>query len=77
MIMVNKILQTEILKRMEQLSEEEQRQVLRYARDLPSSPKKEGPAHFLDLFGTLDHESAQEMMQIIEEDCERIDANDW
>jgi hypothetical protein len=70
-------LQTELLKRINQLSEEEQRQVLKFANNLPPSDQKEHAAHFLDLAGTLDHESAQEMLQAIEEDCERIDTNEW
>jgi len=75
--MSNTEIQAELLKRINQLSEEEQRQVLNFATNLPASPQKDLAAHFLDLAGTLDPQSAQEMLQAIEEDCERIDANDW
>ncbi len=75
--MSNTEIQAELLKRINQLSEEEQRQVLKFASNLPASLPKKSPEHFLDLVGTLDSESAQEMLQAIEEDCERIDANEW
>ncbi len=75
--MSNIEIQEELLKRINQLSEEEQRQVLRFANNLPTSSPKKSAAHFLDLAGTLDSESAQEMLQAIEEDCERIDADEW
>lgn len=75
--MSNTEIQAELLKRINQLSEEEQRQVLNFASNLPASSKKAPAAHFLDLAGTLDSQSAQEMLQAIEEDCERIDANAW
>ncbi|MGD0383842.1 MAG: hypothetical protein ABSA77_09990 [Thermoguttaceae bacterium] len=75
--MPNKEIQAELLKRIHQMSEEEQRQVLKFASNLPASSKKAPAAHFLDLAGTLDHESAQDMLQSIEEDCEQIDANAW
>jgi hypothetical protein len=69
--------QDELLKRINQLSEEEQRKVLNFTTNLPTSSSKSSPAKFLDLAGTLDSQSAQEMLQAIEEDCERIDANEW
>jgi hypothetical protein len=70
-------IQVELLKRFNQLSEEEQRQVLRFAENLPVSSPQRPERHFLDLAGTLDSQSAQEMLQAIEEDCERIDPHEW
>jgi hypothetical protein len=75
--MANTQIQDELLKRLNQLSEEEQRQVLLFARKLPTSSPQRTGKHFLDLAGTLDSQSAQEMLQAIEEDCERIDPNEW
>ena len=68
-------IQKEIVKKINQMSDEEQRQVLQFANNLVSSQPKKSPGHFLDLVGTLDTESAQEMLRVIEEDCERIDPN--
>jgi hypothetical protein len=75
--MSNTEIQAELLKRINQMSEDEQRQVLKFASNLPTSSPQKSAAHFLDLAGTLDSESAQEMLKAIEEDCERIDTNEW
>jgi hypothetical protein len=70
-------IQTELLKRINEMSEDEKRQLLQFANNLPAVSPQKAPMHFLDLVGTLDDQSAKEMMQVIEKDCERIDPDEW
>jgi hypothetical protein len=71
-------LHDQLLKQVDQLSAEDQHRVLEFASTLlKTNPPKNRPKHFLELFGTLDSQSAEEMKQAIEEGCERIDPNDW
>jgi hypothetical protein len=75
--MIDTTIQTELLRQVEQLPLAQQRQVLDFVQTLVGASHGEPPKHFLDLFGTLPHEDAREMMEAIEEGCERIDASRW
>ena len=74
------LLEEEILNVVHRLKPEEQQQVLEFARALPGNSRPRGvPASQLfelakDLF---DPEDVKEMMKAIEEDCERIDYDEW
>jgi hypothetical protein len=71
--MIDTALQSELLKQIDQLPSELQRQVLLYAKSLSSSrPRGTLGRELLHLAGTISDEDAQEMMKAIEGDCERI-----
>ena len=68
--MIDTTIQVQLLKQVDQLTLEEQHRVLDFASSLskahnPTSP----PKHFMELFGTLDSESAKEMNRAIEKNC--------
>lgn len=68
----------EIVARVEALSPELQKQVLEFVTSLASSGNKKNTYLALRaLAGSLDPVSAQEMRQAIEEECERVDADQW
>jgi hypothetical protein len=65
----------EIARRVEKLPPESQEQVLRFAASLPASaPAGEKGADLRQFASSIDSVSAGQMVQAIEEECERIDA---
>jgi divalent metal cation (Fe/Co/Zn/Cd) transporter len=76
--MIDAEVQSELLKQLEQLSLAKQWKVLGFARTLADAGPRGVPGtELLDLCGSLPAEDAQEMIQAIEEECERIDPNEW
>ena len=76
--MIATALQTELLKHLAQLPASTQQQVLDYARSLAvSAPQGVPTKGILSLAGCMTREEADEMLRAIEEDCERIDPNEW
>jgi len=76
--MIDAEVQAEILKHLGQLPLAKQQRLLDFARALAESAPQGVPGNnLLDLCGILPAEDAEEMMQAIEEGCERIDRNDW
>ncbi len=76
--MIETVLQTELLKQLAQLPVSKQQQVLDYARSLAVAPSQEAPVKgILRLAGCMTREEADEMLRAIEEDCERIDPDEW
>ena len=68
----------EIVARVDKLSPEMQEQVLRFVESLSTSARKgESGASLRKFSGSLDPVSAREMIQAIEEECERVDAGEW
>ena len=68
----------EIVKQIDKLSPEMQQQVLRFVASLAASmPKGECGAVLRQFSGSLDAVSAQQMIQAIEEEFERVDASEW
>ncbi len=68
----------ELLKQLDQLPPAKQNEVLSFARSLAESLPKGVPGDQLLRFaGTMTHEEAQEFLKAIEEDCERIDPDEW
>jgi hypothetical protein len=77
-IMIDECIQNELLKKIDQLPINQQREVLEFADNLLKSTSIKEPApSFLDLFGTLPPEDAREMMEAIEEGCEQVDTDGW
>ena len=68
----------EIVKQIDKMTPEMQQQVLRFVASLTVSPLKgESGAALREFSGSFDAVSAQQMIQAIEEECERVDARDW
>ena len=68
----------EIVARLNELPVSQQQMVLEVVRSL-ASPKPQGvPAKdLLPLTGAITDEDARQMINAIEEGCERVDANAW
>jgi len=76
--MTESTLEKELHQRMGELSPSQQREVLRFAEELAKSRPKGTPGKDLLRFaGTISPEDAEEMRRAIEEDCERIDPDEW
>ncbi|MEP7364285.1 MAG: hypothetical protein ABI972_13610 [Acidobacteriota bacterium] len=68
----------EIAKRVEQLPPHMQAQVLRFVASLTAAaPIGENGAALRHFSRSLDPVSAQQMMEAIDKECERVDASDW
>jgi hypothetical protein len=68
----------QILKDLDRLSPELQRRALTLVHGLVDPfPKGASVEDLMSVAGILDDESAREMMEAIEEGCERIDPEDW
>lgn len=67
-----------LLKELDGLPEKLQQQVLDYARSLTANAPQGVSGEKLARFArTLTPEAAQEMSDVIEADCEKVDLNDW
>jgi mRNA-degrading endonuclease RelE of RelBE toxin-antitoxin system len=68
----------EIAKQVEKLPPDIQEQVLRFVTSLSASaPAGEKGARLRQFSSSLDSVSAQQMIQAIEEGCEKVDAGEW
>jgi hypothetical protein len=68
----------EIVARVDKLSPDVQERVLRFVSSLGTAvPLGESGALLRRFSGLLDPASAHEMIQAIEDDCERVDAGEW
>ena len=68
----------EIAKKVEELPPDMQERVLRFVTSLSAPALKGENGTALRQFSrSLDSLSAQQMMQAIDEECERVDATDW
>jgi hypothetical protein len=76
--MLDAKIQEELLKEVEQLSPALQRRVLDYARAMVESTPQGTPGRdLLQFAGIMSPEEADEFLRGIEEDCERVDPNEW
>lgn len=76
--MVNLAVKKAILKDLDQLPAERQRQAQELVHGLLAARPAGTPGKELLRFsGVLDGESAREMLEAIEEGCERIDPDGW
>ena len=74
--MISNTLTTEILRNLNFLGHGEQNQVLKYVKSLVEK-KKEKKADYMKYFGSIDEDDIALMEKAIQEDCERIDYNEW
>jgi hypothetical protein len=74
-------LQNDLLNYLGRLGSDEQARVVDYARTLASSSKSQEVGargkDLLRIVGLIPPEDLAEMKRAIEEDCERIDPNEW
>ena len=75
--MTSSQIKQKLLERLDQLSEGEQRKILEFAENLPSTPKGTPGKDLLKFFGTIDPEDCRSMEAAIEAGCERVDPRDW
>jgi hypothetical protein len=75
--MTSSQIKQKLLERLDQLSEGEQRKILEFAENLPSTPKGTPGKDLLKFFGTIDSEDCRRMEAAIEAGCERVDPRDW
>ena len=76
--MVLPAVKEQILSDLDQLSPDLQRRAADFVHSLVSPGLKGTPGRDLLRFvGTLDDESARQMMEAIEEECERVDLDEW
>lgn len=76
--MVHPLIKHEIEEQLDRLPVEMQRRVLDFALALVATEPKGVPgANLLRFAGTISKEDLDLMEKAIEEDCERIDENEW
>ena len=76
--MIDRLLQEELVKKMEQLPPAMQRRVLDFACALAESTPQGTPGdELLQFAGIMTPSEADEFLRSIEEDCERVDPNEW
>ncbi len=76
--MLDAAIQSELLKEIKQLPLPMQQRVLDFARSLHGAPAAEAQDKgFLSLAGCMTPEEAEQFLRAIDEDCERIDPNEW
>jgi hypothetical protein len=77
-MMIDSAMQDALLKELDQLPPLLQRKVVEFAHSLAKSRPRGTPGRQLLKFaGILSPEEAEAMMAAIEEDCERVDPNEW
>jgi hypothetical protein len=69
-------LEKELLETLHNLTSSQQQQVLSYARSLPAIKGTKG-SDLVQFSGQIDKQDLQFMEQIIQADCETIEANEW
>ena len=76
--MNNLILEKAIHEQLDRLPVEQQRQVLEFARALAATEVRGVPGSALVRFaGTIDPEDLEAIAQAINEDCEKVNPNEW
>jgi hypothetical protein len=77
--MVLPAIKEQILTDLDRLSPGQQQRAAEFVHGLVSPPLPRGASveDLLKVSGTLDAESAREMMAAIEEGCERVDLDEW
>ena len=72
------LIQSEILNYLGQLGFQDQARVVNLARTLAESSKRGTPGKdLLRVVGTISHDDLEQMKEVIEQECERLDSNEW
>ena len=76
--MVVPAIKEQILSDLDRLSPAQQKRAAELVHDLVSPlPRGASIEDLIELSGSLDDESAREMIEAIEEGCERVDLDEW
>ena len=76
--MLQTTVRDKIINRLDALTVEQQQKILEIMESMDARPPVGVPgSSLLHYAGTLSKEEADEMMRVIEEECERIDPSDW
>jgi hypothetical protein len=76
--MVLAAVKEQILSDLDRLSAAEQQRAAELVHSLVSATPKGTPGRdLLPFVGTIDDESARQMIEAIEEECERVDLDEW
>ena len=76
--MVLPAIKEQILNDLDRLAPDQQKRAAEFVHSLVSPlPQGASVEDLMKVAGTLDDESAREMMEVIEEDCGRVDLNEW
>ena len=75
--MVSRSIEQQLHAELDRLDEQKQQRVLEYARRLSSWPRPLRVEDFEQFAGQFDPEDLNQMERAIEEDCERIDPDEW
>ena len=75
--MLNVTVKKEIINQMGQLDYEHQRRVLDFARALSVTGHKGVPGKLLLSFGGFPADDLKTMKKAIEDNCEKVDQNEW
>lgn len=75
--MIDAGIQSELLKQVERLTLPKQQRVLDFALSLAEPPRGVPGTELLEFAGIMSPEEAREFLKGIEEECERIDPNEW
>lgn len=76
--MVLPAVKEQILGDLGRLSAEEQQRAAELVHNLVSATPKGTPGRdLLPFVGTIDDQSAREMIEAIDEECERVDQDEW
>jgi hypothetical protein len=71
-------IRTELIEQMHKLPLDKQQRVLGYAHSLVETNTAGFPgSELMEFAGIMSPEEAKEFLQSIEEDCERIEPNEW
>ena len=76
--MIDAAIQSELLKELERLPPPLQQKVVDFAHSLVQAKTRGTPGDKLLRFaGIMTPEEGKEFLRAIEEDCERVDSNEW
>ena len=68
----------DLFRKIDALNDKKLNQVYEYMLSFfKSKPKKDGKAGLIKLSGSMSAHEAKEMLKTIEDDCEKIDYNEW
>ena len=75
---MNQVLITQVTDHLETLPDEQLKSVLEFIDSLKQTKGHGVPGHTLMKFaGSIDADDAEQMLQAIEQDCRKVDINEW
>jgi hypothetical protein len=72
------LMQNELLSYLGQLNSDDLSKVVHFARTLATSSKRGAAGKdLLRAVGTIPHDDLEQMKRVIEQECERVEVNEW